>query len=82
MNKELLFILALLMVNTAVFSQDIRDSSNMNIGKIESNGIVRDQMNMLLTSSMRHPVVVCKLANSGNSEVLVSKINRLSFSIS
>ncbi len=55
------------------------NSSNINIDKIESDGIVRDPMNMIMTSAMRHPIVVCKLADSGNSEVLVSKMNRLSF---
>ena len=48
MKRELMLFVTLLMTCTAGYSQDLRNSSNMHIGKIESDGIVLDQMNMTI----------------------------------
>ncbi len=49
MRRFRLFLFAvLLMLTASVQAQTLRDSSNRNIGKIESDGTVRDGMNRYL----------------------------------
>ena len=43
----MLLVLALMMCVVS-FSQDLRNSSNMLIGMIESDGVVRDHANMMI----------------------------------
>ncbi len=46
-RRGLLLVLALMMCVVS-FSQDLRNSSNMLIGMIESDGVVRDHANMMI----------------------------------
>ena len=46
-RRGLLLVLALMMCVVS-FSQDLRNSSNMLIGRIESDGVVRDHANMMI----------------------------------
>ena len=48
MRSALLLIVSLLMICIVSYAQDIRDGSNMFIGKIESDGTVRDRSNMMI----------------------------------
>ena len=48
MGRKLLLIVSLLMMCMVGHTQDVRDGSNMLIGKIESDGTVRDQTNMMI----------------------------------
>jgi len=43
---KLLLVVTLLMLCTAGYTQDLRNSSNMLVGKIEKDGIIRDRSNM------------------------------------
>ena len=48
MGRKLLLIVSLLMMCMVGHTQDVRDGSNMTIGKIESDGKMRDQTNVMI----------------------------------
>lgn len=46
--KKLVFVFFLVLAHCVCFGQDIRDGSNMLVGRIEASGIVRDSNNMTI----------------------------------
>lgn len=46
--KKYVFVFFLFLSHSVCFGQDIRDGSNMLVGKIEASGIVRDSNNMTI----------------------------------
>lgn len=46
--KKLVFVFFLVLSHSLCFGQDIRNGSNVFVGKIEANGIVRDGSNMTI----------------------------------
>lgn len=73
MKRLLLMLVALLMSCMASNSQDLRSSSNMLIGKIESDGTVRNQTNVMIgkigsdgTISSRNNITVGKIEKDGS----------------
>lgn len=86
MKRTSLQIAAMLMTCMASYSQDLRNSSNMLIGKIESDGIVRDQTNMMIgkirsdgTIANRNNMIVGKIEKDGTirdcSNMKIGKVN-------
>ena len=46
--KKLVFVFFLILSHSVCFGQDIRNGSNMLVGRIEASGIVRDSNNMTI----------------------------------
>ena len=70
MKRTFFLIVSLLMMCMIVHAQDIRDGSNMLIGKIESDGTVRDRSNMMIGKFGSDGTVV------NRNNMMVGKIER------
>lgn len=70
--KKYVFVFFLVLSHSVCFGQDIRNGSNVLVGKIEANGVVRDGSNMMIgkiesdgTIRDKHNMLVGKVETNG-----------------